>query len=41
MDRILLNEKRLKDIVRSIEDVIKLPDPVGEIISMQKGLMGY
>jgi glutamate-5-semialdehyde dehydrogenase len=36
MDRILLNEKRLKDIIQSIEDVIKLPDPVGEIISMQK-----
>ncbi|MEN3012591.1 MAG: gamma-glutamyl-phosphate reductase, partial [Dictyoglomus thermophilum] len=36
LDRILLNEKRLKDIVKSIEDVIKLPDPVGEIVSMQK-----
>ncbi len=36
MDRILLNEKRLKDIIKGIEDVIKLPDPVGEIISMQK-----
>lgn len=36
LDRILLNEKRLKDMINSIEDVIKLPDPVGEIISMQK-----
>jgi len=36
LDRILLNEKRIKDIIRSIEDIIRLPDPVGEIISMQK-----
>ncbi|HOJ92291.1 MAG TPA: glutamate-5-semialdehyde dehydrogenase [Dictyoglomaceae bacterium] len=36
LDRILLNEKRLKDIVRSIDDIIRLPDPVGEIISLQK-----
>ncbi|MGB9858079.1 MAG: glutamate-5-semialdehyde dehydrogenase [Dictyoglomaceae bacterium] len=36
LDRILLNEKRIKDIVKSIEDVIRLPDPVGEIVSMQK-----
>ncbi len=36
LDRILLNEKRIKDIIKSIEDVIRLPDPVGEIISLQK-----
>ncbi|MCS7201675.1 MAG: glutamate-5-semialdehyde dehydrogenase [Dictyoglomus sp.] len=36
LDRIFLNEKRIKDIIRSIEDVIRLPDPVGEIISIQK-----
>lgn len=36
LDRILLNEKRIKDIIKSIDDVIKLPDPVGEIVSMQK-----
>lgn len=36
LDRILLNEKRINDIIKSIEDVIRLPDPVGEIVSMQK-----
>lgn len=36
LDRILLNEKRIKDIIKSIEDVIRLPDPVGEIVSIQK-----
>lgn len=36
LDRILLNEKRLRDIIKSIDDIIKLPDPVGEIVSMQK-----
>lgn len=36
LDRILLNEKRIRDIIKSIDDVIKLPDPVGEIVSMQK-----
>ncbi|MCX7846056.1 MAG: glutamate-5-semialdehyde dehydrogenase [Dictyoglomaceae bacterium] len=36
LDRIFINEKRIKDIIKSIEDVIRLPDPVGEVISMQK-----
>lgn len=33
IDRLMLNEKRLKDIAKSIKDVINLKDPVGEIIS--------
>ena len=32
IDRLALNEKRIKDICDSIEEVIALPDPVGEII---------
>ncbi len=33
IDRLMLNEKRLEDIAKSIKDVIDLKDPVGEIIS--------
>ena len=32
IDRLALNEKRIKEICDSIEEVIALPDPVGEII---------
>jgi glutamate-5-semialdehyde dehydrogenase len=32
IDRLALNEKRIKDICDSIEEVIALPDPVGEIM---------
>jgi len=33
MDRIALDEKRVKDMAESIEAVVKLQDPVGEVIS--------
>lgn len=32
IDRLTLNEKRIKDICEAIREVIALPDPVGEII---------
>lgn len=32
IDRLTLNEKRIKDICGAIKEVISLPDPVGEII---------
>jgi len=32
IDRLTLNEKRIKDICEAIQEVIALPDPVGEII---------
>ncbi|MCD6521549.1 glutamate-5-semialdehyde dehydrogenase [Candidatus Calescamantes bacterium] len=34
IDRLKLNEKRIKSMIKGIEDVIKLPDPVGEIVKM-------
>lgn len=36
LDRLKLTEDRIKQICKGIEDVIKLPDPVGEVISMWK-----
>ena len=36
LDRLLLNEKRLEDMGGSIEKVIKLPDPIGKVISSWK-----
>ena len=32
IDRLTLNEKRLEDMVQSIEAVVALPDPVGQVI---------
>jgi len=31
MDRLVLNEKRIKQMIEGVKDVIKLPDPVGKI----------
>lgn len=31
-DRLLLNEKRIEEIAKSLYDIINLPDPIGEII---------
>ena len=31
-DRLLLNEKRIVDIAKSLYDIINLPDPIGEVI---------
>ncbi|MGB9807660.1 MAG: glutamate-5-semialdehyde dehydrogenase, partial [Thermosulfidibacteraceae bacterium] len=34
LDRLYLDEKRIKSMVDSLKDVISLPDPVGEIVKM-------
>ncbi|MEO2066187.1 MAG: glutamate-5-semialdehyde dehydrogenase, partial [Desulfurobacteriaceae bacterium] len=34
LDRLLLNEKRIKGMVDVLKDVANLPDPVGEVIKM-------
>ena len=34
LDRLALNEKRINGMIQVLNDVISLPDPVGEIISM-------
>ena len=34
LDRLALNEKRIKGMVQVLKDVASLPDPVGQIISM-------
>ena len=36
IDRLLLNEKRIKQIIEGVKDVIKLDDPVGEIIGKRR-----
>jgi len=36
LDRLLLNEKRIKAMEDVLEDVANLPDPVGEIVKMWK-----
>ena len=35
-DRLLLNEKRIKDMVKGIEEIIKLKDPLGKILEKRK-----
>ena len=32
IDRLLLNEKRVEDMAKALEDIAKLKDPVGKII---------
>lgn len=32
IDRLTLNDRRLEEMIQSVETVIKLPDPVGEVI---------
>lgn len=39
-DRLLLNEKRIADFAKGISDVAALPDPVGELISMNDSPTG-
>lgn len=34
LDRLLLNEKRIKDMAAGLRELVALPDPVGEITSM-------
>ncbi|GEA17392.1 glutamate-5-semialdehyde dehydrogenase [Moorella sp. E306M] len=34
LDRLLLNEKRIKDMAVSLRELVALPDPVGEVTSM-------
>jgi len=35
LDRLKLDEKRIKALIKSVEEIIKLPDPVGKIIEMK------
>jgi glutamate-5-semialdehyde dehydrogenase len=35
LDRLKLDEKRIKALIKSVEEIIKLPDPVGQIIEMK------
>ncbi|MBU0568334.1 glutamate-5-semialdehyde dehydrogenase [bacterium] len=42
MDRLMLNDKRIKEMAEGLREVVNLPDPVGEITSMRQrpnGLM--
>lgn len=34
LDRLMLNEARVKEMADGLRDVVKLPDPVGEIVAM-------
>ncbi|MGQ9513169.1 glutamate-5-semialdehyde dehydrogenase [Thermodesulfitimonas sp.] len=34
LDRLMLNEKRVKEMAQGLRDVVKLPDPVGEVVAM-------
>jgi len=36
IDRLLLDEKRIKAMSQAVSDVVKLPDPVGKVISVIK-----
>jgi glutamate-5-semialdehyde dehydrogenase len=35
-DRLLLNEKRIQQMINGVKDVIRLPDPVGSVVSRTK-----
>jgi glutamate-5-semialdehyde dehydrogenase len=35
LDRLKLDEKRVKALIKSVDEIIKLPDPVGQIIEMK------
>jgi glutamate-5-semialdehyde dehydrogenase len=35
LDRLKLDEKRIKALIKSVEEIIKLPEPVGQIIEMK------
>ncbi|MCP5382381.1 MAG: glutamate-5-semialdehyde dehydrogenase [Kordiimonadaceae bacterium] len=36
LDRLMLDEARIESIARSIEDIIKLKDPIGDILSVKE-----
>ena len=36
IDRLFLNEERIKDIASGLREIVKLPDPVGEVVKMWK-----
>jgi glutamate-5-semialdehyde dehydrogenase len=36
LDRLTLNEKRIKQMIDGVKDVIKLPDPVGKVFDKRK-----
>lgn len=41
IDRLMLNEKRIKEMAKSVLDIAELPDPVGEIISEWNSPSGF
>jgi len=41
IDRLMLNEKRIKEMAKSVLDIAELPDPVGEIISERNSPSGF
>jgi len=41
IDRLTLNEKRIKEMAKSVLDIAELPDPVGEIISEWNSPSGF
>ena len=40
LDRLQLTDARLKDMVKGLETLIELPDPVGEVLSCGSGMTG-
>lgn len=36
IDRLALDEKRIKSMIRSVEEVASLPDPIGQIVEMNR-----
>jgi glutamate-5-semialdehyde dehydrogenase len=36
LDRLLLNEKRIEQMIRGVHDVLRLPDPVGDVVSRSR-----
>ena len=40
LDRLMLNEARIRDMAEGIRDIIKLPDPVGKILTERETMDG-
>ncbi len=41
IDRLKLDEKRIKGMIASLEEIVKLPDPIGEIVEMKRRPSGF
>ena len=39
LDRLLLDQKRIEDIAKAVEDVAALPDPCGRLLRRRQGQM--